>query len=629
MTKKTITFLMLFIVAIGSVNAQRSATWQKELDSPIKELVIDQLTGIVIVETQNELQAIAPDKKDIIWKHEKSALGMNKISADEEAVIDVAEMTSNNMGIELIPNTNLFLLTKGKQFLILNIETGEIKLNSVDKGVDLISFYFFPTKNIIVAFVQKGIKYQVISFDTKNLATVWEQPIEGSSIAEMFKLKSGADPAPQVDKDGNYLICFNRTIYKLDKATGEVLWQQGKRIKYFDYSPKSDVVVAYNTESNFNKIKGALKFSLKEKGEISFINNQTGSFNFDALNVENFRYAEDFGTDVLIGAGNRFNRYDYKTGEKKWKKDPKGKRISAINKTSKETYVYTADDEIMHIDANGEKIWKKPVQITDERESETLVLDETDKGNIVYITETHANIVDLNSGDKKWKKDLKLKFDEKRPTLAVADHKTKSYFIYNDEQFFTFTEQTNERPEEFSEVKIKKEKEVENMFNLEDKLVVTGTGEILAIDKGGNELYHIIYKEPGGFGRKLSNTALKIGSGLSYTIANATVSVNGGPEQGLFVEQGSTAQEDLNYFSNVTYGMVTSRFKAKNIDKYSYFFAKEGEGENKVKVLVKVDRATGEEVDKIIFNNNRPVYDIDLISQSIFYANGNTLDVFE
>lgn len=627
--------LLLFISILSSVlNAQRTATWQKEMDSTIKEMVLDPLTGILIVETKNQLQAVSPQDQDVLWQHTKKELSMNKMSLVDDGAgtvsLDATQMLSKNMDIELIPNTNLFLLTKGTQFLILNIETGDIQFNSVEKGIGLIDQFNFPEQNTFIALVKKGTKYQVVGFNTQTLQTLWEQPIDGSAIIEFLKTKGDEkDPAPKVDKEGNFLICFNRAIYKLDRTTGKILWKQGSRVKFFDYSPQADVVVTYNSQSLAKSFSNTMFLSFKEKGDIEVINNQTGELNFKPMEVKNFNYAEDFGSDVLIGAGNRFNRYDYQTGEKVWKKDPKGSDFSGINKTNQGTYVYTADDEIMHIDQNGEKIWKKPVKITDEKKSETLVLEETPKGNVVYITESHANIVNLKTGEKQWRKDLKLDFDDKRPTLAVYDPTSKNYFIYNDEKFYTFNEQSSERPDEFAKVKIKKEKEVNTMFNIKDILVVTGTGEIMAIDKQGHEVYHKYYKEPGGFGRKFGRFALGAGSMLSDAIGNSSYSVNGGPEQGLFVEKGSMQQGALNDVSMLTGSLGASlknRFNAsKNIDQYSYFFAREGEN----KVLVKVDRATGKEVDKVKFDTNQPKYEVDVLNHSIFYAKGTTLHVFE
>ena len=49
----------------------------------------------------------------------------------------------------------------------------------------------------------------------------------------------------------------------------------------------------------------------------------------------------------------------------------------------------------------------------------------------------------------------------------------------------------------------------------------------------------------------------------------------------------------------------------------------------RIKVLVKVNKDTGAEEGKFLFNNNKPVYTIDEYSGTIYYINGNKIDVFK
>jgi hypothetical protein len=59
---------------------------------------------------------------------------------------------------------------------------------------------------------------------------------------------------------------------------------------------------------------------------------------------------------------------------------------------------------------------------------------------------------------------------------------------------------------------------------------------------------------------------------------------------------------------------------------FSYIFAKD-EATSK-KVLVKVKKDDGTELDKIIFENMRPIYEIDPATQSIYYIFENELRIF-
>ena len=45
-------------------------------------------------------------------------------------------------------------------------------------------------------------------------------------------------------------------------------------------------------------------------------------------------------------------------------------------------------------------------------------------------------------------------------------------------------------------------------------------------------------------------------------------------------------------------------------------------------MLIKVNKDTGQEVDKLIFDDARPLYQVDEIQHRVYYANKSTLKVF-
>ena len=72
---------------------------------------------------------------------------------------------------------------------------------------------------------------------------------------------------------------------------------------------------------------------------------------------------------------------------------------------------------------------------------------------------------------------------------------------------------------------------------------------------------------------------------------------------------------------------VKNRFNAlKETDKYAILFAK---GENKEKLLIRVDKETGTELDKITVENNKPVYDYDSVTKDLFYSKGKMVKIFK
>ncbi len=60
---------------------------------------------------------------------------------------------------------------------------------------------------------------------------------------------------------------------------------------------------------------------------------------------------------------------------------------------------------------------------------------------------------------------------------------------------------------------------------------------------------------------------------------------------------------------------------------FAYFFTKDKAAD--AKVLIKVNKDSGEEVDKLIFDDARPLYKVDEVEDFVLYANKKTLKAFE
>ncbi|KUF44067.1 hypothetical protein AV926_02225 [Myroides marinus] len=74
--------------------------------------------------------------------------------------------------------------------------------------------------------------------------------------------------------------------------------------------------------------------------------------------------------------------------------------------------------------------------------------------------------------------------------------------------------------------------------------------------------------------------------------------------------------------------LVQKRFNAlKQTADYAYVFARGTEGETTQ--LVKVRKKDGKEVDKIAISNNKPLYEIDPATGSIYYVYNNELRTFK
>ena len=159
----------------------------------------------------------------------------------------------------------------------------------------------------------------------------------------------------------------------------------------------------------------------------------------------------------------------------------------------------------------------------------------------------------------------------------------------------------------------------------------------------GTIKYHLTYNQPGETGRRLIKSAaivgsigLGVGAGVSeFKGSEVTMTYrdsNGNMRTSVLVpEDKKNMDQAKNYAAgSAALGVVAAKFNSRfnamkqNRD-FSYIFAKADTGE---KVLVKVSKAEGKEIDKIIFTNNKPLYEIDPATQNIFYVSDKSIQIF-
>ncbi|TAF80406.1 MAG: hypothetical protein EAZ50_08995 [Runella slithyformis] len=393
------------------------------------------------------------------------------------------------------------------------------------------------------------------------------------------------------------------------------------------YNDKNVVVV---------NIKGG--FSSKEN--LNVLNTENGkSIWSESIKTKKVVYLEDWGTKLLIAHYGGFNFFDLKTGEKIWKKDARGdglKRVIPID----QDFLYVAENEMMLINKNGEKLWKSFIEIADEKEDPIYYLGKVGE-KVMYLTGTYGNMVDYKSGRKLWKRNIK--FNEKRPVLPTFDEASQSYLVYNDEKLYKFNPTIDDKPEPFAEVNIKREKELNGIELFPWGVVLSGPVEVMGVGMDGKEIYHKTYTQPEG-NRMLvkglagvGSIALGINAAKSYAeggeITMSYRDENGNARESTIRKENAskTAAGDASVVGSDILGQLTSRYgKRFNAMKqnrdFSYIYAKD---EVAGKVLVKVRKADGVEVDKLIFKNDRPVYEIDSATQNIFYIYDNKLMIFD
>jgi hypothetical protein len=181
--------------------------------------------------------------------------------------------------------------------------------------------------------------------------------------------------------------------------------------------------------------------------------------------------------------------------------------------------LYVAENEMMLINKDGEKLWKKFIEISDDKEDPIYYLGKVGE-KVMYLTATYGNMVDYKTGVKLWKRNIN--FDKSRPVLPTYDEATNSYLVYNDEKLYKFDPSISDKPEPFAKVNIKKEKELNSIELFPWGVVLSGPVEVMGVNLDGTVKYHHVYTQPGEGTRRLLKSAaiagsigLGIGSGVS------------------------------------------------------------------------------------------------------------------
>ncbi|PKV49738.1 putative pyrroloquinoline-quinone binding quinoprotein [Aquimarina sp. MAR_2010_214] len=613
--RKITTPLMFFILSI--VFSQKKADIVLNLSENIDQIVLNNSTGIVLAEGKTHLFGLQYGTDQPIWKIPKTDFRNLKDAMESASSLSF----SDDVIIENIETTPFNIITKGASKSLINSETGAILFSTVKEGWTAINHYLLLANSALIIEYIQNKKVNIALVDLRSGLLKWSSPIgEAQSLfSKGFKMLSADEtfkPVPKIDQNGSIIGFFNDRLVKFNGDTGDIIWNKEYSIHNFDLNQDNSSILVLLGAGGLGGFMG-----LKEK--VNILNSATGEPIWEEpMKVKKVVYIEDLGDSFILGSWSGFNVYNYKTGQKKWKKDPKGKPKSIVK--TEGGYILISDTWMNFIGQDGQKKWKRSVPISDNPEDPIYELKETN-GKIFFITATYSNIIDKATGKKIWKKNLK--FDEKRPTFFEFDKNSNQYLVYNDEKLYKYGINTTERPDPFTKLKIKKEKEVNDLEVRDGGYLISGTGEIVFIEENGTNRFQHYYKEVGGAGRKLSRIGL-IAGGIVAGLATSTVSVNGGPEQGVFM--GKRERATAGFASDVAFAQnsnLKKRFDASGSNKdYRFFFTKDDNGN---KVLIKVNKDSGTEVASFLFNTAKPVYTLDNIDDIVYYINGQTVEVFK
>lgn len=388
-------------------------------------------------------------------------------------------------------------------------------------------------------------------------------------------------------EDGKSLYAFvnkgkNHEVHKVS-STGSELWSDGKKLKgfvtNFEITPKGLAIVSDVADSG----KGGLAklAAAKAQSNISFLSASTGEDLWENAPktkgyVQHFYIMDD---GILFGIGE-----------------------GGINKISFE----------------GNPLFKKPLKTGENIHTMALT-----KQGMIYITDSDADIINLETGESIWSKPIKYK--RAKAVTSVYDQAHSRYLISTGEDMIAIDENSGDvsalASYSFDE------KEDPTSLEIRDKgLLLSSDQNMMMLGFDGSETFHEYFRSPG---KSAFAIAALAAMAVASTAMMADASARAGANRnaiGQYNQYGAQKQREADMFQAIataSFNEMAKRFRATAATKDAQFIlTKLDDGVG----LVKVNKDSGVVEKEIILKDKKPTYEVDEIGGYLYYlANGSTI----
>ena len=662
--------LPFFIFAALLAQAQTEKDFTKNFSSKINWYRISD-AGTLVVATKDALYGINPVDGSEAWKNE-----------DIENILE-----SNYDPIEGTPYASLYKggLMKSKNNIV-DLVTGRVVANSKELGLNSVMKRIYLMKSNAVLFYgyNSSGKPTLMLVDLATGEKKWEQQKVFEKNAEQIVSEAGET------EDGIFLAT-DKNIYKLNKTTGQVA---------YSVDMKSDLPVAPPAEPEeapkkgfggllsmgkvFDKQAGQMIsmasadfFQHTDKNVIYFWNQDIlTAFNvadgkelwkrvelpspvanilFDThgmLVATSEKTQEDIqkaskGGGGLIGnmkknkAGKK-NRatllcLDLNTGAEKWSSDVELQGdVTAYKLNGKNLILATARDQgtnfisIVDLDA-GKSVTKKALEIKGDIRDLQIVPQ-----GLYYRTTEQINILDLETGDKTWKKG----FAVKQCSGQNADGKTG--YVYANRIIYRINYEKGDMEEWITGINFDGKEDPTSLQVRPNGILLTSDQNLRLYNFDGKQVFHTFQQAPG---RTLAG---KLTSGLGALTAGAISAQQTAQAAQLSYAKGyygstdpgldqsiKNANANASNFAGAavqSFQSISRRFKAtKQADNFMAILTNFGKSNMaKDAGVMMVDKNTGAAIKEIVLGDKKdPDYKLDELGRVVYYkANGSEISGF-
>ncbi|GGD12760.1 hypothetical protein GCM10011368_13420 [Hyunsoonleella pacifica] len=393
------------------------------------------------------------------------------------------------------------------------------------------------------------------------------------------------------DKDGKSMFAVqgkgkNHVIHKIS-ASGAQMWGDGAKLKgvvsNFEVTDKGLAIVSDVADTGK---KGLAKLAAaKAQSNISFLSASTG---------------EDL-----------------------WEKAPKTKGYVQ--------HFYIMDDGILFgigegginkISYDGNPLFKKPL-----RTGENIHTMALTKQGMIYITDSDANIIDLNTGASIWNKPIKYK--KAKAVTSTYDEAHSRYLISTGEEIIAIDENSGDIST-LATLKFEEKEHPAAMDVRDGGLLLSSDQNLMMLDFDGSEKFHEYFRSPG---KSALAVALLAATAVASTAMAMDASARAGANRnylGQYNQYGAQMKRTADMFAAIgtaSFNEMARRFKATAATENAQFIlTKLDDGAG----LVKINKDTGSAEKEILLKDKKPTYEVDEFGGYLYYlANNNTIYAYD
>lgn len=609
---RKITQLFMVVLLLGTtLSVAQQPSNQYSFDGNVKWMMLTE-SGVLIASTGEALVGIKPNQNDLHFKFDR--------------VKNVKEEH-----LEPVPNTP-YLIIKPRGLInhtvVVDVVKGKIIFDSKEEGWQggvTSRHLIFPEMKFVVNGAHKEGNQYSQGVGLYDLMT--------GELIKVFKRKAANAMVGVPDVKGNTIIIPGlKNVKAYDISTGAEKWtaevKNATRISSNDETSEiyafrtrggNTVVYKINGDSGSllwadgNKLKGNLARYEFTKAGLAVV-----------TNVDN---SGKKGLGKLASGGSQSKIYllDINSGIDLWEKSPKTKGYVS--------HFYIEDDGILFgvasgginkISFDGVPQWKKPLKTG----AGIQLMARVPKG-VIYISESDADIINMDSGESVFGKPIKYKrsevvastFDQARDRFLLTckdgiyaiDGNDGSYELINNSPNF-------------------EGKEMANSIEIRNNAILLSSDQNMTwLDFGGSETNHVFHRAPGksAFGLILVGTltAMSAAATISHSAQAGYLKGAGVPSYSSSVSYHEAQADSWANVADQGFQEMAKRFKAsKATENASFILTKIDGGVG----LVKIDKDTGETLKEVLVKDKKPMYEVDEFEGVLYFkASNNTIYAYD